>query len=166
MQRVGAGLDAQVGDAPFGVAEAGVERGGLHLELLDDVGRRHVGGDDLAGVRGRGARHAVDRQVAAVAARAVHRVADDVGRLERPIEPGRAGVRDAGGEADQRVRIAVRRRQLGDPPGIDDVAERGVGGLEQRRRRRYGDFFDGAADLERDVELEAIGDADLEASRT
>ena len=103
-QRVGARLDHQVGHATFGVPDAGVERRGLDLELLDDVGRRHVRSDDLAGVRRRRARHAVNRQVAAVAARAVHRVADDVRRLEGPVETRRARVGDAGREADERVR--------------------------------------------------------------
>ena len=161
-ERVAARLDAQVGHASLGVAHRRVEGGRLHLELLDDVGRRHVRRDDLAGVRGGGARHAVDGQVAAVAARAVHRVADDVRRLEGTIEARRAGVGDAGGQADQVVRIAVRRRQLGDAPGVDDVAERAVGGFEERRLGADGHFLDRAANFERDVELEPIGDAHVD----
>ena len=148
-QRVGARLDHQVRDAALGVARRGVEGRRLDLELLHDVRRRHVRGDDLARVRGRGARHAVDRQVAAVAARAVHRVADDVRRLERPIEPGRAGVGDAGGEADERVRIAVGRRQLRNPSRVDDVAERSVRRFEERRVGRDRDRLHGFADGER-----------------
>ena len=109
-KRVGPRLGAQVRHAPLGVAEGGVERGGLDLEFLQRVGRRHVGRDHFAGVCRRRARHAVDGQVAPVAARAVHRVADDVRGLEGAVEPRRAGVRHAIGEADERVGIAVRCR--------------------------------------------------------
>ena len=161
-ERIAARLDAQVGHASLGVAHRRVEGGRLHLELLDDVGWRHVRRDDLSGVRRGSARHAVDGQVAAVAARAVHRVPDDVRRLEGTIEAGRAGVGDAGGQADQVVRIAVRRRQLGDAPGIDDVAERAVGGFEEGRRGADRHFLDRAANFERDLELEPIGDADVD----
>ena len=142
--------------------DAGVERGGLHFEFLHDVRRRDVRRDDLAGVRGGGARHAVDRQVAAVAARAVHRVADDVRRLEGPIEPRRSGVGDAGGQADKRIGIAVGRRQLRDAPRVDHVPEGGVGRLEQRRIGRDGHRLDRLADGEREVDLEPVGDADLD----
>ena len=61
------------------------------------------GGDRV--VRGGGARRAVDQQVAAVAARAIHGVPDDVRRLERPIQPLVAGVRQAG-TARQRSAVA------------------------------------------------------------
>ncbi len=163
-QLVRAGLDREVDDAAFGVAGGRVERRGLDLELLDDPRGRHVGGDDLVGVGGRGARDAVDRQVVAVAARAGHRVADDVRRLERTIETGRPGGGDARGQADERVGIAVRRRQLRDPPRVDDVAERRGRGLEQRRVGGDGDGF-GDAGLEPEIDLEPIGDAQLDVPR-
>ena len=53
-----------------------------------------------------------------------------------------------------------------DAPRVDDVAERGVGGLEQRRLGADRDFLDRAADFERHVELQAIGDANSTVSRT
>jgi hypothetical protein len=140
-QLVRARLDRQVDHAAFGIARRRVEGRGLHLELLDDVGRRDVGGDDFVGVGGRGARHAVDRQVVAVAARTRHRVADDVRRLEGAIETRRTGGGDARGEADERIGIAVGRGQLRDASRVDDVAERRGGGLEQRRVRRDVDGF-------------------------
>ena len=56
----------------------------------------------------------------------------------------------------------MRGRQLGDAPRIDDVAERGVAGFEQRGRGADGHFLDRAADFERDLELQPIGDADVD----
>ena len=159
---VGAGLDHEVGDAALGIARRGVERRGLDLELLDDVGRRHVGGDDLARVRRRRARDAVDGQVAAIAAGAVHRVADDVRRFERPVEPGGAGVGDARREADEGVGIAVRRRQRRDAARVDDVAERGVGRLEQRRVGDDVDRFGRGAGGQREVDVQPVGDSQLD----
>ncbi len=82
--------------------------------------------------------------------------------LEGPVEPGRSGVGDAGGQADERVGIAVGRRQLRDAPRVDDVPEGGVGRLEQRRVGGDGDRLDGLADGEREVDLEPVGNADLD----
>ena len=164
-QRIGPRLDHQVGHTTFGVPGAGVECRGLDLELLDKVGWRHVRSDDFAGVRRRRARHAVNGQVAAVAARAIHRVADDVRRLERPVETRRARVGDAGCQANERVGITVRRRQLGDAARIDDVAERCVGRLEERRVGGNGDSFDGLADGQRQIDLQPVGDANLDFTR-
>ena len=121
--------------------------------------------DDLARVgRGR-ARHAVDRQVAAIAARAVHRVADDVRGFEGAVEPGRPGVGDASRQPDERVRVAVGRRQLRDAPRVDDVAEGAVRRFEERRVGRDRDRFHGLAHGEREVDLEPVGNANLDLTR-
>ena len=104
-------LDADARDPALGVAELGVERRRLHLEFLHEVGGRHVGRDDLVGVRRGGARRAVNQQVAAVAARALEGVADDVRRLVRPIQPLAARVRQARRETHDLVGIAVDQRQ-------------------------------------------------------
>ena len=112
VQRIRAGLDADAGDAAFRVAELRVERRRLHLELLNNIGRRHIAGDNFVGVRRRRAGRAVNRQIAAVAARAVNRVADDMRRLERAIQPLRTGMCDAGRRADKRLRIAVYERHF------------------------------------------------------
>ena len=80
------------------------------------------------------------------------------GRSSR-AEPG---IGDASGQADEGVGIAVGRRQLRDAARVDDVAERGVGGLEERRIGKDGHRLDGLADAEREVDLEPIGDADLD----
>ena len=76
---------------------------------------------------------------------------------------GGAGVGDAGGQADERVGIAVRGRQLGDAPRVHDVAERAVRGIEQRRVGADRHFLDGAADFQRHLQLQPIGDADVNA---
>ena len=52
-----------------------------------------------------------------------------------------------------------------DAPRVDDVAERGVGGLEQRRVGGDGDRLDGPADVQRQIELQPVGDADLDFAR-
>ncbi len=161
-QPVGAGLDHQVRHATFGVAGGGVEGRSLDLEFLNDVGRWDVGRDDLTRVGGSRARHAVDRQIAAVASRPIHRVADDVRGLEGSVEAPGPGVSDASGQADEGIGITVWRRQLHDPARVDDVAERSVGGFEERRVRQDGHRLDGLADGEREVDLEPIGDADLD----
>jgi hypothetical protein len=160
---VGSGLQHEVRHAAFGVAEAGVERRRLYLELLDQALRRHERGGDLSRIRGGGARQAVDRHVAAVRAHAVHRVADDVGGLEGTIEAGRSHERGAGGEADERIRIAVRDGQLGDAARVDHLAERAAGGFEERRFSGHRDRFFGGADLERQLEPQPIVHADLDA---
>jgi hypothetical protein len=158
---VGPRFEAEVRHAAFRVAEGGVEGRRLNLELLDDVLRRHERGGDLSrSGRGR-ARHAVDRDVAPVGARAVHRVADDVRRLEGAVEPGRTHERGAGRQADERERVAVRRRQLGDAACVHHLAERRARRVEQRRRGDDRDLFGGAADLEHHLELQPIADAQL-----
>ena len=164
-ERVRAGLDRQVRHAALGIAEARVERRRLDLELLHEIRRRHVGRDDFAGVRGRGAGHAVDGQVAAVAARPVHRVADDVRGLEGTIEASRAGVGDAGRKADERVRIAVGRRQLRDAPRVDDGAERRVGRLDQGNLGGDVDRLERLSELEHEIDGERIGDSDFDLPR-
>ncbi len=164
-QRVRAGLDRQVRHAALGIAEARVERRRLDLELLHEIRRGHVRGDDFAGVRGRRAGHAVDRQVAAVASRPVHRVADDVRGLEGTIEASRAGVGDAGRKADERVRIAVRRRQLRDAPRVDDRAERRVGRLDQGNLGGDVDRLERLSELEHEIDGERIGDSDFDLPR-
>src|SRR5262245_38607076 len=62
VERVRSRLDAKVGHAAFGVAEAGVESRGLDLEFLDQVLGRNERSDDFAGVGRGGAGHAVDRK--------------------------------------------------------------------------------------------------------
>src|SRR5262249_40521589 len=47
---VGAGFQTDVSDAALRLSELRVESGGLHLKLLNDVGRRHVGSDHLVAV--------------------------------------------------------------------------------------------------------------------
>ena len=56
----------------------------------------------------------------------------------------------------------MSRGQLRDAAGVHDVPERAVRRVEQRRLGAHGDFLDGAADFERDLELETIGDADVD----
>ena len=154
-------LEHEVRDAPFGVAERRVERGRLHPELLDQPLRRYVSRGDLAGIGRRRARDAVDRDVAAVGAGPVHRVADDVRRLEGPVEPGRPQERRAGRQADERVRVAMGNRQLRHAPGVDHLSQGSRRGLEQRRRRADRDFLRRRADLEAEFERQPIGDANF-----
>jgi hypothetical protein len=83
--------------------------------------------------------------------------------LEGTIQPSGAHERCAGGQSDERVRVAVRDRQFGDALGIDDLTERGVGRLQHRRLRRDGDLFFRSAQLQRQLDLEPIVDAHFDA---
>ncbi len=157
MEGVGPGLDADAGDAALRVAELRVERRGLHLELLHEVGRRHVGRDDLVGVGGGGARGAVDQQVAAVAARALVGVADDVRRLVRAIQTLAAGVRQAGRQPHDLVGVTVDQWQRRDARLIDHQPEVGVGRVDGRRRGRDGERLFHRADLEHDLHVDGLG---------
>jgi len=74
----------------------------------------------------------------------------------------RSRVRDAVREPDERIRIAVRRRQLRDALGVNHAAERRLRRLEDRRRRGHVHGLFGSADLERDVEIDAIVDVQLD----
>ena len=56
----------------------------------------------------------------------------------------------------------MRGRQLGDAPGIDDVAERAVRSVEERRLGADGHFLDRAANFERDLQFQPIGDAHVD----
>ena len=148
---VGAGLDEDARDAALGVSELGVEGRGLHLELLGDVARRDVRGDDLVAVGGRGARRAVNQKVAADAADAVHRVAGDVRRLEGAIQSGAARIGDTGRESDQRVRIAVHERQLRDALLIHSLSQVSVSRVQRSSFGRDGNSLLCAAHLKHDV---------------
>ncbi len=151
-------LDAHAGDAALGVAELGVEGGRLHLELLHHVGGRDVARDDLVLVRGGGARHAVDEEVAAVAARAVVGVPDDVGRLVRPVQPLVTRVGEAGREAHDLVGVAVDQRQLRDALLVHREADAGVRVVQREALRGDADGFLQAPDLERDGQVAGLAD--------
>ncbi len=167
-EAIGSGFDDHAGHTALGVAELGVEGRRLHLELLNQIGGRDVGRDHLVGVCRGGARQAVNQQVAAVAARAVHGVSDDVSRLERTIQPLVARVGQAGRQSHDLVGIAVDQRQRREALLVDDqphVGVRGVqpGGLSDDADRLLegADFqHDGQvarlADLEHDVVLDVL----------
>ena len=160
---VGAALDADVGDAALGLAELGVEGVGLDLELLHDVGGRHVGGGDFEGIGGGGGRRAVNRDVVQVALGAAHREVDDVGGFERTVQADAAVERHAGGQADQQERIAVGERQIRDAFGIDHGAQGGGFGVEQRSLRAHRHRLLRGADFQRDADVQAVGHADFDA---
>ena len=112
----------------------------------------------VVGVRRGGARHAVDQQVAAVAARAVHGVPDDVRRLERPIQPLVTGVRQAGREPHDLVGIAVDQRERREALLVDDQPQARVRGVH---RGGLGDDVDrllDRADLQDDGQVARLGD--------
>ena len=155
------GLDAHAGDAALGIAELRVESRRLDPELLNHVGGRDVGRDDLVLVGGGGARHAVDQEVAAVAARAVIGVPDDVGRLVRPVQPLVTRVGEAGREAHDLVRIAVDQGELRDPLLVDGEPHARVRRVEGRG---FGGDADGllhCPDLEHDGKLARLAHLEL-----
>ena len=156
------GLDADAGDAALGVAELGVESRGLHLELLDEVGGRDVGRDDLVLVRGGRARRAVDQQVAAVAARPVEGEADDVGRLVGPVQALAARVGEAGREAHDLVRVAVDQGELRDSPRVHGEAHVRARRVEDGALRGHVDRLLHAPDLEHDGQVAGLADLDLD----
>ena len=86
------------GCAALGLAELRVEGRGLDLELLDDVGGRHVRGGHLVPVGAEVVGRAVDGDVVQAAARAAHGKVDDVGRLEGAVQADAAVKGDAGGK--------------------------------------------------------------------
>src|SRR5215813_3539375 len=107
MQRIRARLDTDAGHSAFGVAELRIKGGGLDFEFLDDVGGRDVRRRDFVGVRSGCAGDAVNRQVAAVSARTVHCISDDVRRLEGAVQLRIAPEGYAGRQSDQGVWIAM-----------------------------------------------------------
>ena len=161
VEAVRSGPDAHAGDAALGIAELRVEGRGLDPELLDHIGLRDVGRDDLVGVGRRGARRAVDQQVAAVAARAIHGVPDDVRRLERPIQPLVTGVRQAGRKPHDLVGIAVDEWERREAHLIHDEPH-----VPVRRVHRGGPGGDAdglrePADFEDDGQVARLADLDL-----
>ena len=160
VEAVRAGLDAHAGDAALGVAELGVEGRRLDPELLDHVGGRDVGRDDLVGVRRGGARRAVDQEVAAVAAGALVGVPDDVRRLVRPIQPLRARVGQAGREPHDLVGIAVDQRQLREAPLIHRESHVRIRGVEHGAIGSDADDLLHAPDLERNRQIASLVDLD------
>ena len=164
VEHVGAGLQHQIRDAPFGVPQGCVERCRFDLEFLDETLGRYERRGDLAGIGRGAARDPVDRHVAAIRARAIHREADDVRRFERPIEARRTLERRSWRQADERERVAVRNRQLGDTPCVDDLSERSTARLEERCRRVDRHFFRGSANLQRQLELQPVADTNLDTA--
>ena len=131
MEIVGAGFDADVGDAALRLPELGIEGGGLHFELLHDVRGRHVGGGHLVGIGARSGGRAVDGDIVEQAAGAAHGEVDDVGGFEGAIQTDAAVEGDAGGKADQEEGIAVGKRQVRHAFGIHHGAQGGGFGIEQ-----------------------------------
>ena len=162
VEGVGPALDADVGDAALGLAELGVEGVGLHLELLHDVGRRHIGRSHFIGIGGRGSGRAINRNVVQVAAGSTHGEVDDMGRLERAIQADAAIKGNAGGESDQQERIPVRERQAGYALGVDHGAEGGALRIQQRDFAGYRDLLFRRADFHGDVDIQAVGNPDFD----
>ena len=150
-------LDRHVDDGAAAAAELrGVVRG-LHLEFFDGI---DVGLDDrMTGTVVVVVVHAVEHEIRRGGA---HPVRDDrvlfarvpVGRtLDQP---------DSGGQGRQRNEAPAAHRQLLDLLGLDDLAEGALLCLEDRGFRRDDDRFRGGANLERDVDPEAILDAHVD----
>ena len=158
MEAVRPGLDADAGHTALGVAELGVEGRGLDPELLNEIGGRDVGRDDLVGVRGGGARRAVDQQVAAVAARAVVGVPDDVRRLVRPVQPLVTRVGQAGRESHDLVRVAVDQRELREALRVHREAQVGVRLVERGPLGGDDDFLLHGSDFEHDGQVARLVD--------
>ena len=143
-----------------GVAVAGVEAGGLHLELLHRAGGRHERDAAAAGHVGR----AVERELVA-ARRSVGVDGRGAAVVERTRELQVAGVGHARHQPRQHERVAVRERHQRDALLVDHLAGRRVAALEQRARAGDRDRFLDRAELELRVEREPIADADFDAGR-
>ena len=154
LEGVGAALDHDVHRGARGVALLGVERRGLDLELRHRAGWRDEGDAPAAGHVGR----PVEGELVAPRG-AVGHDAGCPAVVEGPAELEISGVGDAGREARQRERVAVRQRQQGDALLVDHLALRRGQRVEQRALRRHGYHLRDGADFQGEVQREAIADA-------
>ena len=161
MEIVGTGFDTDVSHTALRLPELRIEGRRLHLELLHDIGGRHIRRCNLVGVGARRGGRTVDRDIVQQAAGSAHGEVHDVGRLERTIQPDAAVKGDAGGEANQQEWVAIRERKVRDAFGIDYGAQRGAFRVEQGYFRTHRHLLFRSANFQRDVDIEAIGDADL-----
>src|SRR6187549_3610825 len=112
MKIVGTRLKADIGNAALRVAEAGIEGGCLYLEFRDHVRWGNIGRNDFVRICRRRTGSAVDRQVAAVGASAIHGETDNVGRLKWTVESRITCEGYARGETNEVVGLAVWHGQL------------------------------------------------------
>jgi len=163
---VGSRFETHVDDAALGLADGGVERRGLHLELADQVGGRNPGRDEFVSGPGvsRGAVYrAVQHHIAAVRAGSIHGVSHDVSRLERAVQGEAHGEGDPGRQLDEVVGVTVRNRQFGHPAGVHHRAHGSAGGFQQRRFRHHRYLFCNLAYLQGEIDLEPVVDAQFKA---
>ena len=67
------------------------------------------------------------------------------------------------GNRDRQVReLPPVQRQVLDAAGVDDTADRGGGGVDQRRPCRHGDVFGHLRDPDVEVRRDRLGNADLD----
>lgn len=157
VELVGAGLHRHVDGRAGRVPLLRIERGGLHLELLHGARRRCEG--DAASVGH--VRRAIERELVA-AGRPIARGRRRAAVVERARELEVTGEDGAGREARQREWVAIRQRHHLDALLVDDLPLRRRARVEQRRAALDGDRLLEAADLELEVQLEAIGDPHLD----
>ena len=162
-ETVGARLDADARDAALRVAELGVERRRLHLEFLHEIRGRDVGRDHFVRVRRGGARRAVNQQVAAVAARALVGVADDVRRLVGAVQPLTSRVGQARRQAHDLVRVAVDERQRREARPIHDQAQVRVRRVDRRNLGDDADRLRERAHFQHDREIARLGHLENDA---
>ena len=157
---VGSALGADVDQRTLGVADTGVVHGGLHLEFADGGLRRRERHAHLRAV-GERVGHAVDGELVVVGAAAVG------GKLRRSVVERRLAQAHVGGVDRARRHqfelhgVAGEQGQFEHAPLVHHLAERGVGGGEQRRGA--GDFhlFGDVADLHLHIHFNVVVDAHL-----
>jgi hypothetical protein len=159
---VGAAARGNV-DLPGGAAELGRVDSGLHLEFLERLHRGQHDEQVEVDVR---IRDAVERVVAPGRAGAGERhrqlgagAALPAGRLRGLVE----SEGHVGAQRDQTEEVASVERQVGDAPLLDDGADGGVLGRQQRNRAGHLDGFAHLADFQREVDARRLLHLQLDA---